>query len=84
MCPLHHGSVKMRHLILLINSGGGGVFLLVIRGVPFLILIRLRVSVPLNSRPVAHYRKGGTTPHLKLVLRSPALEIFKIFLFFLF
>ena len=25
-----------------------------------------QVSVPLNSRPVAHYRKGGTTPHLKL------------------
>ena len=22
--------------------------------------------VPLNSRPVAHYGKGGTTPHLKL------------------
>ena len=24
MCPLYHGSVKMRHLTLLINSGGGG------------------------------------------------------------
>ena len=33
----------------------------------FPILVRLRVSVPLNSRPVAHYRKGGTTPCLKLL-----------------
>ena len=40
--------------------------LLVIRGVPFRILVRPRVSVPLNSQPVAHYRKGGTTPRLKL------------------
>ena len=40
--------------------------MLVIRGVPFPILVRPRVSFPLNSGPVAHYRKGGTTPRLKL------------------
>ena len=40
--------------------------LLVIRGVPFPIIARPQVSVPLNSQPVVHYRKGGTTPHLKL------------------
>ena len=32
--------------------------MLVIRGVPFLILIRPRVSVPLNSRPIAPLQKG--------------------------
>ena len=26
-----------------------------------------QVSVPLKSRPVAYYREGRTTPHLKLV-----------------
>ena len=50
--------------------------MLVFRGVPFPIIAWQQVSVPLNSRPVAHYREGGTTPHLRLVLylRSPALD----------
>ena len=43
------------------------------RGVPFLIIAWPQVSVPLNFRPVDYYREGGTTPHLRLVLRSPAL-----------
>ena len=42
------------------------VWMLVVRGVPFPIIERLQVSVPLNSRPVAYYRKGGTTPRLRL------------------
>ena len=49
------------------------VWMLVIRGVPFPIIERLQVSVPLNSRPVAYYRKGGITPCLRLFKRSPAL-----------
>ena len=36
--------------------------LLVIRGVPYPIIVRPQVSVSLNFRPIAHYRKGGTTP----------------------
>jgi len=40
--------------------------LLVIVRVPFLIIARPQVSVPLNTLPVAHYRKGGTTAHLTL------------------
>ena len=40
--------------------------LLVIVGVSFLIIARPQVSVPLNTLPVAHYRKGGTTAHLTL------------------
>ena len=45
------------------------------RGVPFLVITWLRVLVPLNSWPMAYYRKGGTTPHLslRLDLRSPTL-----------
>ncbi len=35
----------------------------VIRGEPNLILVRPRVSVPLISRPVVDYRRGGTTPY---------------------
>ena len=34
----------------------------VIRGVPYRILAWPQVSVPLISRPVARYRRGGTTP----------------------
>ena len=36
---------------------------------------------PFKLRPVAHYRKGGTTPRLRLVLRSLALENFFFFIF---
>ena len=43
----------------------------VFRGVPFLVLEWPWASVPLNSWPVAYYRKGGTTPHLSFALRSP-------------
>ena len=39
----------------------------------FLIIAWLQVSVPLNSWPVAYYRKGGTNTHLKHTLRSPVL-----------
>ena len=42
--------------------------MLVFRGVPFPILAWPRVLVPLNSRPVAYYRKGGTTPCLSFAL----------------
>ena len=42
--------------------------ILVFSGVPFPVLACPRVSVPLNSRPVAYYRKGGTTPRLRLAL----------------
>ena len=41
---------------------------LVFRGVPFLVITWPRVSVPLNSRPVAYCRKGRTTPHLSFAL----------------
>ena len=41
---------------------------LVFRGVPFPVLAWPRVSVPLNSWPMAYYRKGGTTPRLRLAL----------------
>ena len=44
--------------------------MLVVRGVPFPIIERLQVSLPLNSRPVAYYRKGGTTTRLRLFLRG--------------
>ena len=37
---------------------------LVFRGVPFPVIALPRVFVPLNSRPVAYYSKGGTTPRL--------------------
>ena len=37
-------------------------FLLVIRGFPSPIFAQTQVSVPLNSRPVIGYRKGGATP----------------------
>ena len=40
--------------------------MLVFRGVPYPIITWPQVSVPLNSWPVAYYRKGGTTPHLRL------------------
>lgn len=40
--------------------------LLVMRGVPFPVIIGPQVSVPLNSQPVVHYKKGGITFHLKL------------------
>ena len=45
---------------------------LVFRGVPFLIIASLQVLVP-----VAYYREGGTTCHLRLIffyLRSQALD----------
>ena len=45
---------------------------LVIRGVPFLVFTWPRVLVPLNSSPMAYYRKGRTTPCLSFALRSPA------------
>ena len=35
----------------------------VIRGEPNPIIVRLQVSVPLISRPVANYGEGGTTPY---------------------
>ena len=41
-------------------------FMLVIRGVVFLIIIRPWLLVPFKLLPVAHYRKGGTTTWLKL------------------
>ena len=41
---------------------------LVFRGVPFPVLAWPRVSVPLNSRPMAYYRKSGTTSRLRLAL----------------
>ena len=50
--------------------------MLVFRGVPFLIITWPQVSVPLNSRPVAYYREGGTTPHLRLVFRLHYHEFF--------
>ena len=58
----HEGDMGMGHLWL--NGLGIYDLMLVIRGVPFLIIA---VSVLSNSQPVAYYREGGTTPHLRLV-----------------
>ena len=33
-----------------------------------------QILVPLNSWHVAYYRDGGTTPNIRLILRSPALS----------
>ena len=38
------------------------------RGVPFPVITWPWVSVPLNSQSMAYYRKGGTTPRLRLAL----------------
>ena len=45
----------------------------VVRRVPFQIIALPQVSVPLNSLPVAYYRKGRITPCLRLTLRRVAL-----------
>ena len=45
---------------------------LIFRGIPFLVIAQLQVS---NFQPVVHYKKGGTTPCLRLALRSPALGL---------
>ena len=42
--------------------------MLVFKRVPFHVIAWPQVLVSLNSRPVAHYRKGGTTPQLRVVL----------------
>ena len=41
---------------------------LVFSGVPFPVIAWPQVSLPLNSRPMAYYRKGGTTPRLSFAL----------------
>ena len=46
---------------------------LIFRGVPFLVIAQLQVS---NFQPVVHYKKGRTTPCLRLALRSPALGLY--------
>ena len=68
ICALIYNSEAICDLIIIFSSNGITVLLelLVIVRVPFLIIARPQVSVPLNTLPVAHYRKGGTTAHLTL------------------
>ena len=46
--------------------------ILVFRGVPFLVIAWPQVLVPLNSQLVVYYRKGGTTPRLRLCFEEPS------------
>ena len=46
--------------------------ILVFRGVPFPVLAWPQVSVPLNSRPVAYNRKGGTLSPPKVCFEEPS------------
>ena len=39
-----------------------GLYLLVVRGVPSLIIAQTLVSAPLNSQPVIGYKEDGATP----------------------
>ena len=48
--------------VLLLSIKIYGLYSLVIRRVPSLIVAQTQVSAPLNSRPVDGYRKGGATP----------------------
>ena len=69
VCMTWFSSLKSVYMLTaaVLLSGSQVVQMLVITGVPFLIIIRPGVLVPLNSRPITHYRKGRTTPpHLKL------------------
>ena len=67
-CPNLHAFVRSLWLFVRKLAGGHLLFLpLVFREVPFPVIAWPQILVHLNSRPVAYYKDGGTTPHLRLV-----------------